>query len=241
MNDDDMLSTMRRSLTSVKDSLTDVEMRQPARAFEARARTRRLRRAGPGAGAAGLALVACLAVAVHGGSPAAKVGANHRPGGRSVHVNLAAWSVNTTSDGLLAVTIRELSDPALLRQALAQAGVPAVVYFGQFCNTTADEIPASPKLSQIFGPPATSPNIVAFTINPAVIPAGVQINLDVAIDHGSYATQWGLIYAGAKLYCILVKDPISVPQNLPSANGGVGGAPGSQSQVSAPPAQTATP
>jgi hypothetical protein len=50
-----------------------------------------------------------------------------------VHVNLDAWSVNTTASGQVTVTIRDLKDPALLRQTLAEAGVPAIVTSGEVC------------------------------------------------------------------------------------------------------------
>jgi hypothetical protein len=39
-------------------------------------------------------------------------------GTRAVHVNLDAWSVNTTPSDQVTVTIRDLKDPALLRQTL---------------------------------------------------------------------------------------------------------------------------
>ena len=37
---------------------------------------------------------------------------------RSVHLNLDAWSVNTTSTGLVELTVRELQDQALLERTL---------------------------------------------------------------------------------------------------------------------------
>ena len=119
MNDEDMLAAMRSSLTSVKDSLTGVHMDQPPEAITARARARRLRRGLSGAGAGSLALAIGLALAWPGGPPAA----------RAVHVNLDAWSVNTTSAGLVDVTIRELKDPAGLQARLRADGVPINVSF----------------------------------------------------------------------------------------------------------------
>ncbi len=63
MNDDELLAVMRSTLTSVKDSLTDVRLDRPASAITARARARRLRRRLTGAGAVGLtALAVGLAV-----------------------------------------------------------------------------------------------------------------------------------------------------------------------------------
>ncbi len=130
MNDDDMLAAMRSSLTRVKDSIADVHLDRQPEAITARARARRLRRGLSGAGAAGTALGIGLALTLPGGSAPA----------RSVHVNLAAWSVNTTSAGLVDITIRDLKDPALLRQALADAGVPAMVTFGKVCTATTGDL-----------------------------------------------------------------------------------------------------
>jgi len=50
-----------------------------------------------------------------------------------VHVNLAAWSVNTGADGSVTITVRQLLDKAALEKALAAAGIPAVVIFGGSC------------------------------------------------------------------------------------------------------------
>jgi hypothetical protein len=104
MNDNKLLTAMRSSLTGVKDSLTDVHMDCPVSATTGRAR-------------AAVALGAGLSFTLTAG-PAAS---------RSVHVNLDAWSVNTTSTGQVELTVRELQDQALLEQTLANAGVPAIV------------------------------------------------------------------------------------------------------------------
>jgi hypothetical protein len=125
MNDDEMLATLRSSLTGVKESLTDVHLDRSADAIRARARGRRLRRGLAGAAAGGTALGVGLVLAAGGGAGTTA---------RSVHVNLDAWSVNTLSSGLVYVDIRELREPGLLRQTLARAGVPAIVTFGEFCT-----------------------------------------------------------------------------------------------------------
>ena len=44
MNDDEMLATMRSSLTSFTDSMTDVRLERPVSTIQARARGRRVRR-----------------------------------------------------------------------------------------------------------------------------------------------------------------------------------------------------
>lgn len=44
---------------------------------------------------------------------------------RPVHLNLDAWSVNTTSTGLVKLTVRELQDQALLERTLKVTHPPA--------------------------------------------------------------------------------------------------------------------
>lgn len=192
MNDDDMLAAMRSSLTGLKDSLTDVHMDQSLEAITARARARRLRRALPGVGAAGLALGIGLALTLAGNPQAA----------RAVHVNLDAWSVNTTSAGLVDVTIRELKDPALLRQALADAGVPAIVIFGKVCTATSGDLPQLPQvLSKSAGP-----GDVVLTIDPAAMPSGAELVIGTSQERQPGARQglvagFGLIKDGSPLAC----------------------------------------
>jgi hypothetical protein len=45
-------------------------------------------------------------------------------------VSLAAWSVRAGAGGSVTVTLRELTDAARLKQALAANGVPALLHFG---------------------------------------------------------------------------------------------------------------
>jgi hypothetical protein len=178
MNDDDMLTAMRTSLTRVKDSLTDVHMDQPPAAITARARARRLRRALPAVGAAGLALSIGLALTLPGSPQAA----------RTVHVNLEAWSVNTTSAGLVDVTIREAKDPALLRQALADAGVPAILTFGKVCTATSGDLP---QLLQVLSKSGGTGDVV-LTINPAAMPAGSELVIGIR-EQGQPGSRQGLV------------------------------------------------
>lgn len=61
------------------------------------------------------------------------------PGGQApaVHVHLAAWSVDTNSNGTVTVTIRQmLGNPAGLQQALAKDGVPALVRYIPYKTST---------------------------------------------------------------------------------------------------------
>jgi hypothetical protein len=168
MNDDEMLTAMRSSLTAVKESLTDVRMDRSADTITGRARRRRLGRGLSAAGAAGVALGVGLAVAFSGG----------QQGTRPVHVNLDAWSVDTTSSGQVNVTIRDLKDPALLRQTLAEAGVPAIVTSGEVCGTGK----SLPQMKQVLIHTVRDVDGTVFTIDPAAMPSGSELSFGRVSD-----------------------------------------------------------
>jgi hypothetical protein len=193
MNDDEMLATMRGSLTGVTESMTDVRLERPVQAIQARARGRRLRRGLAGAGTTGLALGVGLALAAGGGSPA---------GARPVHVNLDAWSVDTLSSGLVYLDVRELQNPVLLRQTLAAAGVPAIVTFGQFC--TGPNGGGFQDLRQVLGKTAAGGE-PKLTINPAGIPQGSELSIGIVSvwKRGirGLDAAFALVQNGAQLTC----------------------------------------
>jgi hypothetical protein len=191
MNDDQLLTAVRSSLM---DSLTEVHLDQPVSAITGRARTRRLRR-GLAAGAVGaVALGTSLSLALTA-VPAA---------GPPVHVNLDAWSVNTTSTGQVELTLRELQDRALLEQTLAQAGVPAIVNFGQFCGAAdqADNLTSTTGTHFLGRPVARHGTLLALIINPAAVPAGATVDIgveDIGTGHGFFEDE--IVKDGAPLSC----------------------------------------
>lgn len=198
MNDDEVLAAMRSSLTSVKVSLADVYMDRTASAITARARTRCVRRAVSGAAAAGLAAGVGVALTLGSGGS----GGSWGPAAvRSVHVNLDAWSVNTTSSGLVDLTVRALKDPALLHQTLAQAGVPAEVIFGEVCTATTGDLP---QISQVLHKTKGGYGVV-MTIDRAAMPAGSELVIGIAGQPKGSGQQlvagFGLIKDGATLAC----------------------------------------
>jgi hypothetical protein len=190
MNDNDMLATVRSSLTGVKDSLTDVRMDRPPEAITARARARLLRRGLSGAAVAGTALGLSLALAAGPAAP------------RSVHVNLAAWSVNTTPAGLVDITIRELKDPALLRQTLAGAGVTAVVNLGRLCTPESTVRGGEHVLVEANGGRGGP---VELRVNPAEMPAGSELVISIfgpsKATGGELRSGWALAKDGSPLDC----------------------------------------
>jgi hypothetical protein len=204
MNDDTLLTALRSSLTGVKDSLTGVHLDRPVSAITGRARARRLRRGLSAGAAAAVALGAGLSLILSVG-PAAS---------RSVHVNLDAWSVNTTSAGQVELTVRELRDQALLEHTLAGAGVPAIVHFGEFCGA-ADQAGnlTGTTGAHVLGPAVTRGGaLLAVTINPAAIPSGAKVDIGVegiGTGHGIFAEQ--IIKDGAPLSCHPIQVKVSKP------------------------------
>jgi hypothetical protein len=134
MNDDNELSDMRESLIAEGADLAGVHMDRPAEAVMARGQRLRLRRrllrglSGVTAASAALA----LALTLPGGGA----------GFRQVHVNEAAWSVNTNKDGTVTLLVRKAADPVRLETVLSQAGVTATVGWGRSCEVPVLTVPS---------------------------------------------------------------------------------------------------
>jgi hypothetical protein len=118
MNDDELI-------TAVKESVTGVHMDIPGRQIVSRSRAIRARRRIP-ALAAALALAAGAALAVPTLLPS-----GHQPS-HPARAKLAAWTVTKQGDGSIRVTIHQLRDPAALQRKLRTDGVPvSVTFIGQ--------------------------------------------------------------------------------------------------------------
>ena len=143
INDDEELGALRDEL-----SRTPAGEAPPLEAIVARGRAkRRRRRSGlAGTGVAAAAVLAILFASV--GGPA------KMPSGHKVHVNLAAYSVDSNANGTVTVSMaaKQTFDPKALREALAAAGVLAVVRVGKFCRTSDQP----PGFSQVVAPTALS-------------------------------------------------------------------------------------
>lgn len=126
MNDDTELA-VRHRITEVRDSLGDVHMTIPVGEIIARDKRRRVRRglAATGAACAAAGVAVAVALALAAGSPARQ---------QPQPAQLAAWTVHANPDGTVTFTLRNTSHPARLQRALAEAGVPAVVRWGQICE-----------------------------------------------------------------------------------------------------------
>jgi hypothetical protein len=175
MNGSNAVDTVRDSLTTARDCLTEVHMTTPLDAIVRQGRARRRRhRFTSLAGAAVVAVGAVLAVT-------ALLPAGH-PASQRPRVQLAAWTVVRQPGGVINVTIRELRDPAGLQAALRAAGVPASVSFGNGQQTACRSYPgggfmtsAAPALiNNVFpaGPPSA-----AVSIRPSALPSGTGVLL----------------------------------------------------------------
>ena len=129
--------------------------------------------------AAGIAVVVVAAAAgagigyaVTSGHPGGRAGTGH-----SVHIHAAAFSVDSSGAGTVTVTIMRGHvhiDPAALRHALAEAGVPALVTAGRVCYVPGP----SAVLGQVLGPPQHVPGgDTVLTITPAAIPRGWELSI----------------------------------------------------------------
>jgi hypothetical protein len=166
MNDEQMITALRR----ISDPDDGVRMNLPVEQITRRARSRRLRR-GLSASAVGCVTIGTALGLGVGLSPAG-------PQSQPVHISTAGFTVNTTADGLVDVTVSELRNPALMRQALARAGVPALVWVGTEPCTGGPV--TGTRIQQVIKYERQTGDDVAFSVDPAAIPPGSELNVGFA-------------------------------------------------------------
>jgi hypothetical protein len=192
-------------------------MERPVSAVLHRAGRRRLRHglygAAAGAGTLAVALAVGLGTAGTGAGTATGIAAG-RPAATAtgtVHVNLDAWSVNTGANGSVTLLIRQLRDKAGLEQALAAAGIPAVVIFGGSCLYE-DFGNASEKIGKLLGHPKPGVTDVTserggLTLYPAGIPSGddmvieIRYGADGKLSGPTFGFRLALLPQGTALSC----------------------------------------
>jgi hypothetical protein len=172
------------------------------------ARARRGPLALAGAAAAVAVAAGASAVLTVGGPSASHTAA-------AVHVNLAAWSVNTNPDGTVTVKTREVSQPRRLEHVLAEAGIPALVRWGELCRAPHGQylptrgIVDGPDYVGGVAPPVwiggkPYPDDV-WTFTPSRMPPGARYMITATPSrrdfHGGGNWTWGLIREGAHLTC----------------------------------------
>jgi len=176
---DDMIT--RDLITTVREPFAGVRMGTPVDAVVGRGqairRHRRRVRAVTGAVAAAAAAAVLVAVAA-------------LPGSRPAPVQLTAWTVSTEPSGTVAVTIRDLRDPAGLQRALRAHGVPAIVRFyppGSSMPSCATSVPSKLATieSRVFAqPPAASHGRYLLYIDPAAVPRTDKIAIEAVQGTG---------------------------------------------------------
>ncbi len=180
------------TLTRVSEALSPVHMETTVEAIFGKARARRRRRAS-GLAVAGVTAGVAVTLAATGvlspSSTPLPTGANAP--------RLAAFSISDGAGGQSTLTLRKGAqyrlDPAALRAALAQHGIPAVVTVGESCDTD----PEPPGLDAVVASNRQTDGSVVTTFNPSAIPAGAK----VSIGYYPQRTTVALIEGGAPLRC----------------------------------------
>ena len=193
MRDTDDLAAVRASLTAARDSLGHVRMERTAPSIRATATRRRLRSRLAATGAGAVVLAAGFGLALTTGHPASR--AAQAP---AVHAGLAAWSVHANAGGTVTLTVNEMfQQPQKLRQALASAGVPAVVLVNKTCAGGDRYARDLDKIIVI--PDGRKP---VYVIRPSAIPADIELVFTESWDpRGFGVASFALYPRGARLQC----------------------------------------
>lgn len=180
MNDDELI-------TAVKESVTGVHMDIPAGQIVSRSRAIRARRRIP-ALAGALAVAAGTALAVPMLLPS-----GHQPS-HPAPAQLATWTVVKQADGGIRVTIHELRDPAALQHTLRADGVPVSVTFIGQPNPACQPLGLSGSqgrqlLGSMVTPLPGHGNLRVLVIHPSAFPAGA--GLAIAAGHPDQSPRGG--------------------------------------------------
>jgi hypothetical protein len=173
MNDDSALGTVQDSLTTARDSLTEVHMSTPLDTIvrHGRAARRRHRLIGL-AGTGAVAVAAALAAGLTG-----VTGSTHRSG----IIRTAGFTLVSNANGTATLTInpRVLLEPGTLQRDLKQDGIPAMVTVGRFCSSNPPPagflrvVSFQPKPQGGERRPVADPTV---TFNPSAMPAGAELS-----------------------------------------------------------------
>jgi hypothetical protein len=159
-------------IREVRERFDEVHMETSLETVVSRGRSLRRRKRLPGIAAAAAA-AGCIALAVAGILP-----------GTGPRATLAAWTVTKKPAGIVAVSIRQLSNPAGLQHTLREDGVPATVRFdGQMYPQCLTYPLTSPDVLRKIFLSGDNGATIAFTINPAAIPSGAALWIQVIPQH----------------------------------------------------------
>ena len=164
MNDSELITAVRESVTGVHTATPVEQIITRGRAMRAR------RRIPPLAGAMTVVIAAVLAVTV--------LLPGHQSASHQSGIQLAAWTVVKRADGTVLVTIRELRDPAGLQRRLRADGVPASVTFSGQMPRSCRRYPVdAARINRVYTV-RQEERFPVMVIHPSALPpgAGVQIN-----------------------------------------------------------------
>jgi hypothetical protein len=185
--------------------LVSAARRQPRRSRP----TRRALVAGAAGGAA-LAVAIAIAVASNGTS-----GAPGRAVAGPVHVHLVDFSVDTNPGGTVTVILgqAQMVDPDALRQALAQAGIPARITVGKACQNVVQNRNRSLEAFALSKPgPGEASKLV---ITPSKLPPGSTLTIGYVMNGAVVKPFFSVLAAGAPVTCTSSPPPASKGPDQP--------------------------
>lgn len=178
--------------------------------------------------AAGTAVAAAAGFAFGGAAlshrQAAPPQAGPSTGASPVHIRMAAFSVDTYTDGTVHVTwdksqyIQDSQDFAELQRALREAGFPVLIKEGVFCkgphdNGYLDPSGVGPGVGQVMKGEDQPGGTVVFIFTPPAMPAGEELFIgylspsQLAITHGQPGSVERLVPTGVPLTCTTQAPP----------------------------------
>ena len=164
MNDEELMTAVRESVTGVRMAIPEEQIARRSRAIRAR------RRIPAAAGALAVAAGASLAVT-------ALVPSGHQPG-HPVSARLAAWTVARQASGDIDVTINQLQDPAGLQSTLRADGLPVNVSFsGTPLSASCEPYDASRDVLAAVVQVSSSGERASFVIDPSALPDGTGVSI----------------------------------------------------------------
>jgi hypothetical protein len=197
-NDSDVLCAVRDKLAELP-----VPARPPLETIVARGRAaRRHRRAGLAVASvtAGAALIVGLSGVI---GPAGQAPA--RGAGRA---RLAAFTIVSNADGTTTLTMNNpggLRDPNVVRQALAQHGIPAIVTVGELCTT---RVPLN-------APGAVALQGQSIVFNPAAMPSWLKVSIGYVPNGRAVEISVALIDTRSPLSCSSLPGGPALPSRVP--------------------------
>ena len=173
-HDAELLAAIRDSLERSAAATPEVHLTVPPAGIMTRGRGRRRLFRAIGGAALGVALIVGAALGARlltTGQPQPRP-AHHAPAKSAPAApHLAAWTVTRDPNGIVTITLRQASDPDRLRQALAQAGVPAIVVVRRVCGPTS----VTPQVPAVFADSGPVSGGVFIRVRPSAMPPGTEI------------------------------------------------------------------